>query len=165
MDLLKCIGYCDRYNKIWNLTQYELISCSQNPNSGRGWAMFCASFGDLGPWKFCHLSWALPQVVLGVNIQPADGERKWRTGWEVLWAQPGKGVGDFLLHSIDQNAATQPHSHTSAAAENGTHSPACVCWEEKERVWETSSQSLSLEGFRRIAFLKFSQIIWDMKKT
>lgn len=66
--------------------------------------MLCASFRDSGPWKFCHLRCDLPQVVLGVSIHPADGER------EKVEDPVGGSVdpADSLPHSIDQNSVTQP---------------------------------------------------------
>lgn len=62
--------------------------------------MFCAS----GPWKFCHLQYDLPQVVLDFKNQPADGEKEEEKGQVGGSVGPAEsGVGDFLQHSIDQN--------------------------------------------------------------
>lgn len=62
--------------------------------------MFCES----GPWKFCHLQCDLPQVVLGFNIQPAEGEKEEEKGQVGGSMDPAEsGVGDFLPHSINQN--------------------------------------------------------------
>lgn len=96
--------------------------------------------------------WELPQVVLGVNIRLADGEREseWGAGWEGLWARPGSAGHDARPHSVNQNSVT----HTQLSVRGRRIRGLAVGHQEKG-----NKESVSVtEGFRRISFLQLYSV-------